>query len=147
MPDSQLVYVSGTPPQPLAGNVSSFSQGNDCGAPIPGAPPNSLDYAVSHLSWAENRISFDVDVNQSAFVLVSSSYSPGWLAEDNGSYQPMSFTPPGLPVINVTSGLHHIVLYYPITTNKETAAILSLVALAGLLIAIPVWNKREVRRL
>jgi hypothetical protein len=148
VPESQLVYVSGTPPQPLSRNIASFKQDVACGESIPGAPPNSLKSSISNLNWREDRISFDVDVNKSAFVLVSNSYSPGWVAEDNGSALRMSLTPPGLPVINVTSGLHHIVMYYSISSEVEIGAILSLVALGGVLIyAVNVVRCLFLRRL
>jgi hypothetical protein len=145
IPNSQLVYVTGTPPAPLANSISSFTQDVSCSVSIPSVPPSPLNYSISNLSWGENRISFDVEANQSAFVLVSSSYSPGWIAEDNGSSVPISLTTPGFPVINVTSGLHHIVLYYPISTTKESAAILTLITSAGVLLVIPA-RRMKVRK-
>jgi len=148
VPDSQLVYVSSTPPRPLSRDIASFRQDVACGESIPGAPLHSLNNSISNLDWREDRISFDVDVKQSAFVVVSNSYSAGWLAEDNGSALRMSLTPPGLPVINVTSGLHHIVVYYSISSSVEIGAILSLIALGGVLIyATNVVRRLFLRRL
>jgi hypothetical protein len=136
VPDSQLVYVSETPPQPLARNISSFTQNVGCGAFIQGAPPSSTNYSISNFNWSEDKISFDISVKQPAFVIISNSYSQGWHAEDNGSGLQISLTPPGLPVINVTTGLNHIVMFYSISSGAETGAILSLIALGGALIYV-----------
>jgi 6-pyruvoyl-tetrahydropterin synthase related domain len=122
VPDSHLVYVSGSMPN----NEFSFSQNVNCNEPIPTAPMAPVNYSLSDLSWGETRISFDVDVNQSSFVLISNSYSTGWAAKDNGSSVPILLSPPGLPVIHVSPGDHQIVLLYSATPTEKGTAILSL---------------------
>jgi hypothetical protein len=125
---SRLVYVSGSMPN------SEFSPSQDvsCNEPIPSAPATQANYSLSDVSWGETRISFDVDVNQSAYVLISNSYATGWAAQDNGSSVPILLSPPGLPVIHVSPGLHHIVLLYSSTPIEQEAAIISLGAFLGI---------------
>ena len=122
VPGSHLVYVSESMPN----TEFNLSQDVDCNEPIPTAPPTQANYSLSQLSWGETRISFDVDVNQSSYVLISNSYSTGWVAKDNGSSVPILPSPPGLAVIHVSPGLHRIVLLYSATPTEQGTAILSL---------------------
>ena len=142
VPGSQLVYVTGSMPN----SQFSSSQDVNCNEPIPTAPTTQENYSLSNLSWGETRISFDMDVNQSSYVLVSNSYSAGWVAEDNGSSVPILLSPPGLPVIHVSSGLHHIVLLYSATPTEQEAAILSLSTFLVLSTEVS-WRRLRIRRL
>ena len=132
VPDSQMVYVTGSLPNSEFG----LSQDVDCNDPIPGAPSQQLSYSISNLNWGETRISFDLDVNESAYVLVSNSYSAGWVANDNGSSTPILLSPPGLPVIHIAGGFHHIVLLYTSTPVEQGASILSLSSLVVLSVLV-----------
>jgi hypothetical protein len=135
VPDSNLVYVAGSMPN----SEYDFSQGVNCDKPIPAAPAN-VNYSVSDLNWGETRISFDVDVNQSSYVLLSNSYLEGWVATDNGSSVPILLSPPGLPVIRIAQGTHHIVFLYSSTPTGQVAAILSLGTLLAIL-TIVLWRR------
>ncbi len=145
VPDPQLVYVSTSPPEHMAGSISDLTQIGSCGAPIPSPPSAPINGSVSNLNWGDNQISFDVKVNQSAFVTVATSYSSGWFAEDNGTKIPMSFISPGIPVLNVASGLNRIMLYYSGAPEARNTAILSLATLVGIVVGIPVWNSARAR--
>ena len=128
VPDSQLVYVTGSLPNSEFG----LAQDVDCNDPIPGAPSQQLSYSISNLNWGETKISFDLDVNQSSYVLISNSYSAGWIAKDNGSTIPILLSPPDLPVIHVSPGLSKIVLRYSAAPTEQEAAILSLGVFLGM---------------
>jgi uncharacterized membrane protein len=136
VPDSQLVYVSRSPPLPLAKSLSGLKQIGSCGTPIPAPPPNLINDSVSNLRWGETDISFDVYVNASAYVTIASAYSQGWLVKDNGSAIPFLLTSPGIPVINISSGLNHIELYYTGAPYSQLTAILSFVTLLAIPVAI-----------
>ncbi len=142
VPNPQLVYVSEQPPGTLASSVMSLSQIGSCGAPIPSPPSSPINNSVSNLNWGETKISFDVNVSQSAYVTISNSYSSGWLAKDNGSSIPMLFTSPGLPVIGVKPGLNHIVLYYTGAPYSDGAGVLSLATLSGIILFLR-WNDNK----
>jgi 6-pyruvoyl-tetrahydropterin synthase related domain len=135
VPDSQLVYVTASMPN----SGFSLSQDVNCNEPIPAAPASQENYSLSDMTWGETSVSLDVDVNQPSYVLVSNAYAPGWVAEDNGSSVPILLSPPGLPVIHVSAGLHHITLSYSSTPTERDAAILSLGALLGLS-TIVIWR-------
>jgi hypothetical protein len=140
VPDSQLVYVTGS--MPNAG--FSLSQDVGCDIPIPSAPTSQANYSISNLSWGETKISFDVNVNQSSYVLVSSSYSAGWTAMDNGSSVPILVSPPGLPVVQVPQGDNHVVLLYSSSPTERLAAVMSLGAFLVILTIVS-WRRFKPR--
>lgn len=137
VPDSQLVYVTGSVPNSEFG----LSQDVNCNQPIPGAPSKQLNYSISNLNWGETRISFDLDVSQAAYVLISNSDPAGWVAKDNGSSAPIVLSPPGLPTIHISVGFHHIVLLYNPTLVEQGASILSLSSLVVLSVLV-FWRKQ-----
>jgi len=137
VPGSRLVYVTESMPN----SQFSFSQDVNCNEPVPTAPTPQVNYSISQLSWGETRISFDVEVNRSAYVLISNSYAKGWVAQDNGSSVPILLSPPGLSVVHVSPGLHHIVLLYSSTPTEQDAAILSLGTFLGIS-ALVFWRRR-----
>ncbi len=136
VPGSHLVYVTGSMPN----SEFSVSQDVSCNEPIPTAPTTQVNYSLSDLSWGETSISFDVDVNQSSYVLISNSYSAGWVAQDNGSSVPVLLSPPGLPVIHVSPGFHKIMLLYSSTPTEQDAAILSLGTFLGISTSVS-WRR------
>jgi hypothetical protein len=142
VPNSELIYVSASFPLSLANSVSGLNQIASCGAPIPAPPPNLINNTISNLKWGETQISFDANVNTSAYVTIASSYSAGWLAKDNGRSIPILLTSPGIPVINITSGLNHIELYYSGAPYAQGTAILSLAALLAIPIVFYLWKKK-----
>jgi hypothetical protein len=148
VPNSQLVYVS----QSIPNSVFSFSQSVNCNKPIPSAPSeddSNISYSISNLNFDESKISFDIDLNQSAYVLISSAYSSGWLATDNGSSIPVLLSPPGLPVVHVPRGNNQILLYYSGAPDALLAGITSLVTFAGamFLLFLPrIHRSRRSRR-
>lgn len=140
VPDSQLVYVSASIPN----SGFSLSQGVNCKEPIPTAP-TQVNYTLTNMSWGETRISFDLDVNQSSYVLVSNSYTPGWVAKDDGRVVPVILSSPGLPVIQVASGVHHIVLSYSGQPDAQDSAILSASTLLVLAVSMS-WSRSQSRK-
>ncbi len=131
VPNSQLVYVSKSMPN----EQYSFSELVNCNNPLPSPPTDDqVRWSISNISWEETSISFDINVNQSSYVLISNAYSPGWVAIDNGSPTSIQVSSPGLPVVHVTKGTHHIVLYYSGAPDAKLGAVLSLVSLGGALV-------------
>lgn len=141
VPNSQLVYVSNSIPN----NQYSLSQTQSCNQPIPSAPTDQINYSISNMTWGETRISFEINVNQSVYVLVSNSYSSGWMATDNGSSIPIQISPPGLPVLHLSKGISDIELYYSGAPEARNTAILSLSILVGIVVGIPAWNSARAR--
>jgi len=141
VPGSQLVYVS----ESIPNSKFSLSQDVNCNDPIPTAPTPQVNYTLTDLSWGETRISFNVDVNQSSYVLVSNSYTTGWVAVDDGRVVPVIMSPPGLPIIQVSRGMHHIVLSYSGPPYAQDAAILSSSTLLAL-VASTSWGCARSRR-
>jgi hypothetical protein len=127
VPNSSLIYVTSSVPNSGFG----LSQDVNCNAPIPSAPTKQVNYTLSNLEWGEASISFDVRVNQSAYVLVSNSYAPGWGATDNGTSVRILTSPPGLPVIGISPGTNRVVLRYASSETDRLSAVLSLVSLLG----------------
>jgi hypothetical protein len=146
VPNSNLVYASSTMPN----NSFGFSQNVNCSESIPGVPQDLVSSNITGMKWPETRISFDVTVNQSSYILISNAYSPEWLATDNGSAVPILVSPPGLPVIQVSTGTHHIVLFYSGAPYAFDFGILSLVTffiVVGALVFLSsfdrLWNKKR----
>ena len=128
IPGSQLIYVTASMP-----NIGfAPSQDVNCNEPIPTAPATEVNYSISDLRWGETNISFDVDVDEPSYVLVSNAYAPGWVAEDNGSSVPILVSPPGLPVIHVSAGLQRITLSYSSSPTEIDSALLSVGALLAI---------------
>lgn len=144
VPDSKLIYVSSSFPN----NAFSFSQNVNCNEAIPSAPSSgNVSYSISNLDWQESKISFDVVSNRSAYVLISNAYSYGWLATDNGSSIPIALSPPDLPVVHISNGTHHIVLYYSGAPSSQSTAILSLATVLAIVGSIPFWMKYDNKAL
>lgn len=140
--NSQLIYVSSSFPNGEFG----FSSNLNCATPIPGAPSQgNVTYTISNLNWEESKIYFDVSVNESAYLLVSNAYSSGWLATDNGSPTTIMLSPPGLPVIHVSSGTHRIILYYEGAPDAFYAGLVSLVTFVVTMVLLipPRWKTRK----
>jgi hypothetical protein len=141
VPDSQLVYVTSAPPN---GGFPA-SQDVNCSLPIPSAPVDDVRYSVSDMNWGEVNISFVVDVNETSYVLVSSAYAPGWVAEVNGSAAPILLSPPGLPVIHVPAGEDRITLRYVGTPLWWQAASLSAITGAVVMATTMLLHRRRRR--
>jgi hypothetical protein len=144
VPNSKLLYVSSVMPN----SEFSFSQNVACNEAIPTLPQDLANYSISGMIWSETRISFDVSVNQSSYVLISNAYSPSWHATDNGSATPILVSPPGLPVVKVSSGTHRIVLFYAGVPYALDSAIMSLASFAGasIILLLSNWNNDILNR-
>jgi hypothetical protein len=142
--NSSLVYVSSSFPN----SGFQISQNVNCNEPIPSVPyAGTVNYSVSNLIWTETKISFSLLVNQSAYVLISNQYFPGWFATDNDSSTPVQISAPGLPAIHVSKGLNHVVLFYSGTPEDFLSNIISLVTFVGVsAILFLFWQKEKERK-
>ncbi len=77
-------------------------------------------------------MSFEINLNPSAYVLVSNSYSSGWVATDNGSSIPIQISQPGLPVLHLSKGISDIELYCSGAPDSRNSALLLLGAFLGI---------------
>jgi hypothetical protein len=103
-----------------------------------------INYNISNLSWSETRISFDLNISRECYILVSSTYFPGWTAEVDGVETKMLQAVPSFSALFVrNAGRHIITLHYQWTLIKMSTIFISGTTLS-LLATIVIF--RAIRR-